>query len=122
MKTTAAKLGLTTGVYEFLLLDTFSKWCGKLANNNDQLQEYLTNQKLFNWFQTEYRKLEAEFNYLTDPFTTLKPNDYFNCYKQCTEKIFDIYPKPLIEEIRGYPVQKSIPVSGIKIKFNQLLN
>ncbi|WP_131387680.1 hypothetical protein [Flavobacterium suncheonense] len=122
MKTTAAKLGMTPELYEWAILEAFTKWCGKYAHNNDQLQECLTNQRLFNWFQAEYRKLEKEFEWLTAPFETLKEVDYKMCYKKCTEKIFDIYPKPLIEEIRGYPVQKSIPVSGIKIKFNQLLN
>lgn len=121
MKTTAQKLNLSNEDYEFMIFNTFYQWCMKYSANTSELQEMITNQKLFKWFQVEWKKQEIEFEYLSKPFETLTTSDYKNCFNRCIDKLFQVYPSALLQEIKGYPMPKVfVPVAAIKLKFNQI--
>lgn len=121
MKTIAQKLNLSKEDYDFMILNSFYQWCMRYSANTGELQEMITNQHLFNWFQVEWKKQEAEFEYLSNPFENLTATDYKNCFNRCIDKLFNVFPSALLENIKGYPMPRVfVPLAAIKLKFNQI--
>lgn len=119
MNSIAQKLEWPQEVYDYKLLDTFTKWCGIYAKNIDELQQFLTNQALFNCFQDKYKQAEQEFLHLTKPFNTLTVKDYRNCYEKCVSDLYKNWPPSfgLKKKVQGIVITSGINLS-IKYDLN----
>lgn len=119
MNSIAQKLQWPQEVYDYKLLDTFTRWCGIYAKNIDELQQFLTNQALFNCFQEKYHKAEQEFLYLTNPYNSLTEKDYRTCYEKCIKALYSNWP-PSFGLKKG--LQGIVVTSGIKLNIQYDLN
>jgi len=103
MRTIAQKLNITAQQYEQMIFTKYAKWCESISANELQYQTALANAAISKWFMTEFKKCEAEFHVLTNPFegsNKLSASDLQTCYNQCTYRMFNIRPTPLLAEIK----------------------
>lgn len=95
------RLLMTPEEYEGQLLNIWFSWCMEKVQDPAKLhdgtfQKLLSNQPLFNWWQTEFQKLEREFMESTRPFNN--KNHAKRVYAEFTVDIFRRYSKPLLKK------------------------
>lgn len=123
MKTIAQKLNVSPETYNWMIFNTYFMWCARHASSSVELQKLTSSQSLFNWFQKEYKKQEEEFLFLTSRFTNLATQSYVTCYNRCIEKVFDVYPKLLLEKMKTHRIEPIfIHLEATKIKLNHTSN
>ena len=98
MKSEVKSLLQCTGhQYDMLVFLHFQLWCEMHATTNEDLQSLLANTAIEQWWQTEY----------------CNKHDMERMYRIETIHIRNLYPKPLINAVRG----KQYSITG-----NPLLN
>lgn len=96
METTIYQRLMTTQEdYEMMVMQIWLNWCGEKSKNRKTLQKVLTCAPLFNWWQRELQKLEAEFLAETIPFDN--PVHAKRIYCEFTVEIFSRFSKPLLK-------------------------
>ena len=83
-----------------LLLEAFFFWAGKNTETKPQYQIVLISKPIRTWFFLEYEKLEREFLHFVKRHSNATANDNGRLYARMTGKIYDIYPKVLLEDIK----------------------
>jgi hypothetical protein len=98
-------IGGTKPSYERILYSTYMHWCRIQSNDSDAvLQKIMLDQKINKWYILEQQKLEKEFLTTNKCFARSK---YINqskmrdTYRLTIQKIFLIYPKPLLESYKA---------------------
>ena len=90
-------LNLTDHEYEMLIIGNYIKWCKKFDQNEADAQRLLTAPALFNWWLTEYKKLEATFLEEALPYKGKADSTVFHdFYNDETLQIHKFYSKPLV--------------------------
>lgn len=94
-------LQITSKHYLNLKFETYFQWCDMYASNDQQFQSMFANTALFNWWNQEYSRLEAEYLEDYDPyFAKMDVKDLLDQYENRVFKIFNYYSKPLIKQAR----------------------
>ncbi|MBK5213597.1 MAG: hypothetical protein JJE55_08065 [Flavobacteriaceae bacterium] len=89
------RLLMTQDDYEMMVMQIWLNWCGEKSKNHKTLQKVLTCVPLFNWWQRELQKLEAQFLIETQPF--LNQIHAKRMYAEWTIEIFSKFSKPLLK-------------------------
>lgn len=87
---------ITQDDYEMMVMQIWLNWCHQKSKNQKTLQKVLTCVPLFNWWQRELQKLEAEFLEETIPFDN--PIHAKRMYAEFTVEIFGKFSKPLLKK------------------------
>lgn len=100
-------LGYTQQEYESLVFELFFTWSELYGKGSDSRTQFLlTNKPVSKWFVVEYKKLLKEFKKRLKPY--LKEGEVSIVDRQklwidTTTRIYEIYPKILITEIKIHP-------------------
>lgn len=89
--------------YESRMYLAMFKWCEKHGKFPSLIQQLLANSQINKWFLQQYSKYEQQFIKIAE----LDPNNLKRLeghYKACTAEIQDVYPKPLLEQIKSNPI------------------
>ena len=72
------------------------------SNNNIDAQYLVTNQKLYNWFNTQVDHLESEFikSVANGKIVTKSKFELFSLYKFRIEKVKKLFPRLILNNIR----------------------
>jgi hypothetical protein len=122
---TIKKLDITSHQYEALLLSNYMEWCESVTINDREFQKVLANASVSKWYMIEYSKCEKEFHLLTKRYedsSTVSTDDFKICYADCIDKMLNIRPTALLQEIKKTQAVGSMNVQGVKIPsltFNQ---
>lgn len=93
------RLQMTQSEYELNIWTLWTQWCATKTDNDNSLQRAIGCQPLFNWWQSELRKLEADFLDQTDAFEdSICKQTAFMLYKECTNPINERFSKPLLKQ------------------------
>jgi hypothetical protein len=95
MKTQIAKLiGISLNDYEGLIFSSYNHWCAIFSRDGLQYQNFMNDQKIFLWFQTQIEIYEADFVAGIKIYDNPKGNnlDYYNA---CIAKVFKHWPQAL---------------------------
>lgn len=85
--------------YAGMVMNLWLTWCSSKTNNTKSLQKVLTCQPLFNWWQRELKKLEAQFMEETEVYRNSMSKDVaLAMYSDTTRKIFNKFSKPLMKK------------------------
>ncbi|WP_395075340.1 hypothetical protein [Flavobacterium sp.] len=100
MNTINELLNKTPEEYENIILKTYFLWCMDFCiNYHSDLQRILANSAVNKYFLYEYAKCEAEFLKLISRYEdspTVTSKDIQTLYDDCSFKISNRNPKPLI--------------------------
>lgn len=98
MKTVIHLLKTTTQMYNDRHFQTYITWCEAYGQTPARMQLLLSNQKVYDWFSNEYRKLELQFLERVNPKYEVGEVRCF--YAKITNKILMLYPSPYIKKVR----------------------
>lgn len=94
-------LQISSKQYFELKFETYFQWCDMYATNEEQLQSMIANAALYNWWNQEYSRLEAEYvEDYSDYFAKADVSYLLTGYENTVFKIFYYYSKPLIKQAR----------------------
>lgn len=95
-------LQCTSHQLEMLTLMHYQYWCEMFASNDEDLQNLLANNALFNWWLFEYKKLQDEFLEVAEPFNSVaSKREMERIYKTETVKIKKLYPLSLLRAAKS---------------------
>lgn len=103
MKPTHEILEAPKQEYDLMVWNIYLNWAGIYATNSIMFQQMLVNKSITNWFNCEYSKLNKEFKKAVTPYQHLKPKDKRKLFVNIVGRIYEIHPKPLIDEYKGIP-------------------
>lgn len=90
-------LEITEHQYEMLIIGNYIKWCNKFDTKENDSQRLLTAPALFNWWLTEYKKLEKNFLEIALPYKGRANSCVLHdLYNEETIHIHKLFSKPLI--------------------------
>lgn len=98
-------LGLTLENYETQYFERYSNWCESVSITLLEYQKVLANSTVNKWYNTEFQKCEAEFLHLIKDYPNTSIESKKQCYDQCVVRLFSIFPKPILDEVK-----KRLPV------------
>ena len=103
MKAIHQIIGKTADEYQNMVLGYYFRWCLEYAYDNKDWQMLLADAALFNWFITEYRKLEDEFLWDYAPYSNerTKPQEAHIIYVKSVCKIQRYHCWPLMVKARS---------------------
>lgn len=95
MKTQIANLlGLSQDDYEGIIFNTYNHWCAKFSRSTHEYQSHLNNQKIFNWFQAQFKIYEKEFLLDVQGFN-LESKENYKYYRKTINSIHKHWPQAL---------------------------
>jgi len=99
MNTVHARLKVTPGEYQDLIMDLWFQWCCTKTKNLLSLQKVLTCQPLFRWWCRELQKFEAQFMEETQFYENVISKELaLSCYNENIQPIYNRFSKPLIKK------------------------
>jgi hypothetical protein len=103
--------------YEDRLFFSMLKWCQLHGGYPSVIQQLLANRRVNNWFMHNFTICELEFLKITEiiPNTNLKQLE--GHYYACTSKMQEIFPKPLISEIKKNKDFSNILVTNTPVTY-----
>ena len=100
-------IGFTEHDYEMILFRTMLNWAHLYAKSCPQKAQFLlANRMINNWFRKELSKLLKQFRSDLKPFKNqpgITKVEMGRLFITTIAKIYDIYPKSLIEEYKPIP-------------------
>jgi len=93
-------LMISSEEYDEMILNTYWNWCDKWASSGSIFQSLVANASVNKWFLKQYALLEREFIDLVEYFPKKLNDAKFN-YQNSVVEIFNIYPKPLINDCKN---------------------
>ncbi len=107
-KTVFDLLDIPKEEYSMLLIESFHHWAGIYTSDSKELQEFLINSRIQNWFFKEYLKAENEWKNIIKMYSssTLKTKREFYC--SIVSRIYKIYPSAIFNGLKRSKNQKTI--------------
>lgn len=99
MKTILEINNISQTEHNNLLLESFFFWAGKYTYTRTQMQIVVTDKAIKKWFFKEYEKLEFEYLHFVKRHSNASAKDNERLYARMVGKIYEIYPKVLLDEI-----------------------
>ena len=97
MKNLLLALQVNEKEYESIVFQNWFNWCGNQSMTPEGLQSLIANTILFNWWQKEYAKMEADFLIEITPYQdSISKKDAYLQYVRNVFKIHLYFSKPLI--------------------------
>lgn len=112
------KLNLSPEAYQAGVFAVYFEWCESLSINQRELQSILANAAIARWYSYELEKCEAEFHRRTNRYCdspSISQDDYRVCYEDCVQKLFNLRPMALLQEVK----QNRHP-AGIKLQNSRI--
>ncbi|MDB4157943.1 hypothetical protein N9609_00480 [bacterium] len=91
MNAIANILETTDEDYQLMVINHFALWCSTYSTSHQNLQSFVSNQKLLNWYQLQIKKLELVFY------------DKLSCKKRSTLEVRVLYFEVISEIAAYYP-------------------
>lgn len=95
-------LCLTPKAYELKVFDLYYDWCLTYGYTDKEVQILLITDKAFQYFLTQLRSLEAEFDSLISlsNYGNLSAENKLRFYDKITRKVLKHYPKSILNDVR----------------------
>ena len=91
MNAIANILETTEEDYQLMVINHFALWCSTYSTSHQNLQNFVSNQILMNWYQLQIKKLELVFY------------DKISCKKRSTKEVRVLYFDTISEVADYYP-------------------
>ncbi|MCH4824269.1 hypothetical protein ML462_13920 [Gramella lutea] len=94
-------LEISADNYEKMIINHYHQWCLMHSHEENDCQKLLANPQLFNWWQTEYNRLQRKFIKRAYEFHTKADKLVLRKYHaEIVAQVKDFYCKPLLSKAR----------------------
>ena len=101
MNAIANILETTEEDYQLMVINHFALWCSTYSTSHQNLQSFLSNQKLLNWYLLQIKRLELVFYDKLNVTQNIEIEDVRMLYFDVLSNVAEYYPpKHLLQRIR----------------------
>lgn len=86
--------------YEGRFFQSYWAWCAKYGQYPSIIQQIMANSKVNRWYLHEYEKAEQNFIKMFEANPNARLESLKAHYAVCIGEILQIYPKPLLDDIK----------------------